>query len=397
MQVRFSTLEPDAVRGLLLLALLGLSACAPHRVSTPQTWRFDVSSKPDRLLPPLEARPVQQVYHIPVGGLRFSHPGCELRSSGFVLSQAHGSLELRFAAQLTYGEREFSEAVDHLRQDALRLEDNGCLKAGGGMRVVQSLVEVLPLSSGRAFGLRFGAYELTGAVTLEPGFRLKVVAPLLKAGYSEIKTELSPESKPGQLQVNVEGLDGFETAYYDVRERSGGGLKFALTSVEHNRIGKITHPATPTAFQFDIAPDIRHFRLLFLRRLSLADRDISLLGGASWGVLLASAQRFDTVPGSVSECLTTPGLQCVAVTAKTAILSEVGVNINGQPASVPIGGNLAELLNNFGFKTQEEQDAALAKLKVERLWQGKPCPIAIDPKEPRTFGLVLFPGDRVSW
>jgi hypothetical protein len=397
MQVRLSSIERHAAHALFLLALFVLCACAPHRVSAPENWRFDVASQPDRLLPPVAVQPVKRVYRIPIDGLRLGHEGCRLESDAFSLLPVRGALELRFADALTNGAQRSIDAVEQLRQDALRLEDNGCLGAGGGMHVIQSLVEALPLSSRGAFGMRYGAYELKGAVTLEPGFRLKVVAPLLKAGYSEIKATLEPNSKPGQLEVNVEGLEGFETAYHDVRARPGGGVEFALTSVEQNRLGKLTHPAAPTAFNFDIAPDIRSFRLLFLRRLSIADRDISLLGGASWGVLLASTQRFDTVPGSVSECMTTPGLQCVAVTAKTAILSEVGVTVNGRPAFVPIGGNLAELLNNFGFETQQQQDAALANLKIERLWHGKHHPIAIDVKDTHTFGLVLFPGDRVSW
>ncbi len=382
--------------GLLAAALLAISACAPHRMPAPTTWRLDVSSPPDRLTPPAEIHPIDQVYRIPIEGLRFGRPDCRLAVAGFELRPARRASELRFAQNVLYGARP-ADKVEEFRQAALRQEDNGCLPADSALRVVQRLVESLPLNSRDAFGLRYGSYELNGAVTLEPGFRLKIVAPLLKDGYTEIKTALAPNSKPGMLEVNVEGLEGFETAYYDVRRRSGGGVEFRLTSVEHNRMGKITHPAVPSAFQFDIAPDIRNFRLLFLRRLSLADRDISLLGGKSWSVLLSSAHRFDTVPGSVSECTTTPGLQCVAVTAKTAILSEVGVSLNGRPAFVPIGGNLAELLNNAGFKTQEQQDAALATLKIERLWHGKHYPMLIDTKNSRTFGLTLFPGDRVSW
>jgi hypothetical protein len=397
LRIHCTTLLRATAPGVLVLALLAAPGCAPRRSPAPSNWRYDVSSRPDRLLPPAVVQPVKNLYRIPLDGLRFGNTGCRLQTDGFTLRAAHGALQLRFSDALTRGGREPMDAVEQLRQDTLRLEDNGCLSAGGALRIVQSLVEALPLSSRGAFGLRYGAYELKGAVTLEPGFRLKVVAPLLKPGYSEIKTALAPNSKPGQLNVNVEGLDGFETSYYDVRPRSGGGVEFALTSVEQNRMAKITKPAAPTAFQFDIAPGIQHFRLLFLRRLSIADRDISLLGGSSWGVLLSSAQRFDTVPGSVSECATTPGLQCVAVTAKTAILSEVGVTINGQRAFVPIGGNLAELLNNFGFETQAQQDAALASLKVERIWHGQYFPIVLDVKDTRTFGLVLFPGDRVSW
>ena len=385
------------VPGLLALALLAAPGCAPRRAPAPSSWRYDVSTGPDRLSPPAESRPVKHVYRIPIEGLRFGQPGCGLAVAGFSLRPAKGGLELRFADTLIGNGAEPVSKLEQFRQAALRLEDNGCLPADSALRVVQLLVESLPLSSRGAFGLRYGAYELNGAVTLEPGFRLKVVAPLLKAGYSEIKTSTAPNSKPGRLEVNVEGLEGFETSYYQVRPRSGGGVEFRLTSVEQNRIGKLTNPPAPSAFHFDIAPDIRHFRLLFLRRLSLADRDISLLGGESWGVLLSSAQRFDTVPGSVSECTTTPGLQCVAVTAKTAILSEVEVTLNGRPAFVPIGGNLAELLNNAGFETQEQQDAALANLKIERLWRGKHYPMLIDPKDSHTFGLTLFPNDRVSW
>lgn len=397
MRLRFPAAGRATEFVLLVLALLAAPACAPRRAPSPQSWRYEVSSSPDRLLPPVVAQPVKNLYRIPLAGMRFGHPGCHLQSDGFTLRSIHGSLQLRFADTLLAGGREPASAVEQLRQDALRLEDSGCLAAGGAMRVVQALVESLPLTSGGAFEMRYGAYELRGAITLEPGFRLKVVAPLLQTGYSEIKTSFAPNSRSGQLEVNVEGLEGFETARYDVRPHSGGGVEFVLTSVEQNRAGAITHPAVPAAFQFDIAPGIRHFRLLFLRRLSIADRDISLLGGSSWSVLLASSQRLDTVPGTVSDCATTPGLQCVAVTAKTAILSEVGVTVNGRPASVPIGGNLAELLNNCGFETQERQDTALAHLKVERIWQGKHYPIVLDTKNSRTFGLVLFPGDRVSW
>jgi hypothetical protein len=73
------------------------------------------------------------------------------------------------------------------------------------------------------------------------------------------------------------------------------------------------------------------------------------------------------------------------------------VTIHGQSAFVSIGGDLTELLNGFGFETQEQQDAALARLKVERGWHGQHYPVALDVKDTRTSGLVLFPGDRVSW
>jgi len=397
MSMRVLRLRRTAALALLSLLLLVSSSCAHRRAPVATAWRLDGSGPAQLLKPPAEFVPVKHVYRIPVEGLRLGRSSCQLSAGGITLRPARGGPALVFDDSLLEPGMRPVDRLEQFREAALRSEDSGCLPPDSALRLVQTLVESLPLSPGNAFGMRFGAYELNGAVTLEPGFRLKVVAPLLKAGYTEIKTSLAPASGAGALEVNVEGLEGFETAYYDVRPRSGAGVEFALASVEQNRIGKIPHPPEPGSFHFDIAPDIHRFRLLFLRRLSLADRDISLLGARNWDVLLSSAQRFDTVPGSVAECTTTPGLQCVAVTTKTAILAEIEVSLNGKPAYVPVGGNLAELLNNAGFQTQEQQDEALARLKVERMWRGRPYPVVIDPKNSLTFGLVLFPGDRVSW
>jgi hypothetical protein len=195
--------------------------------------------------------------------------------------------------------------------------------------------------------------------------------------------------------MTAEGLDGYETAYYAVQPRDAGGVQFALSSVEQNRLEVVTHPSEATAFHFRMASDARFFRLMFLRRASVADRDISLLGAPHWGLLLDSAQRFDTVAGTVDDCDKVRGLTCVAVSKQVAILAEVGIEVNGQMVYLPVGGTLRDLLGTMGRDVGRVQ--ALSGVKVERAWHGRMLSVELDGKSPRSLGLLLLAGDRVTW
>jgi hypothetical protein len=248
-----------------------------------------------------------------------------------------------------------------------------------------------------AYQVRYGNSIRRGAINLEAGMRLKVVAPLLKPGYTEIKAQVSPNSKPGALEVTVEGLEGFETAYYMVRPRHGGGLDFALVSVEQNRVGVIKKVSKPVAFYFAKKPNAQHYQLMFMRRVSIADRDIALLGAPTWGLLLDTAHRFDTLPGAVKDCDKVPGLDCIAMTKKSAINSETGVLANGKMVFVPLGGTLRDVLTAGGAGDAEAKKKALATLKVERLWHGRPVPMEFGQTETEALSLTVLAGDRVSW
>ncbi|MGD0579590.1 MAG: hypothetical protein ABSC08_11750, partial [Bryobacteraceae bacterium] len=339
------------------------------------------------------------MYHIPLEGVRYGRPDCRAEAGGFVLAPVRKkALELRFPQGL-FEEGGFRgvDAYDQFREAALKLEDNGCLPVGAVERISHQLIGAVSLEPQSVYYVRYGNTIRKGAINLEAGLRLKVVAPLLKPGYTAIKTQLSPNSKPGSLEVNVEGLEGFETAYYMVRPRRGGGLEFALLSVEQNRMGVITKASKPSAFHFAKAPNAEHYQLMFLRRVSIADRDIALLGAPTWKLLLETAHRFDTVAGAVNDCDKVPGLDCVAMTKQSAINSETGVLANGRMLYVPVGGNLRDVLGAAGIRDDQDQDKTLATLKVERLWHGAPVPVELDHGNAGGLGLVLIAGDRVSW
>jgi len=381
---------------LLWLAVLAAGACAHRRPPVVEAWRFDVSSVPDRVVPPVEAAPVDGEYRIPVAGLRYARPDCRAEAGEFALVSSDKGLLLQFPRSILQSEgRDPADAWDLFRDAELRLEDNACLPGESIQELSRQMLGAIALTTRSTYGIRYGNYERSGAINLEPGFRLKVVAPLLQSGFKEVKIVQAPKSDGGALAFTAEGLDGYETAYYAVQPRDGGGIQFVLSSVEQNRMSVISHPDKPTGFQFQLVPDARYFRLMFLRRASIADRDISLLGAPEWGPMLDSARRFDTVPGAVNDCGQVPGLACVALTKQTAILAEIGIEANGRMVYLPVGGTLRDLLGTSGIDTSRVR--TLPGVKVERSWHGRMLPVEFDRNNPRSFGLVLMAGDRVTW
>jgi hypothetical protein len=395
-------------QSLLCLAVLATGACAHRR--TPETWRFDVSSVPDRVVPPAGAVSANGVYRIPVTGLRYARTECHAEGGEFALVRSGKGLALQFPQTILHTEgHDPADAWDAFRYAELRLEDNACLPRDSIRELSRQLLGAVELTTRSTYGIRYGNYERSGAINLEPGFRLKVVAPLLQPGLKEVKLAQSPNAAGGPLSFTAEGLDGYETAYYAVKARDGGGVEFILDSVEQNRMNVITHPDTPVGFRFQLAPEARYFRLMFLRRASLADRDISLLGAPEWGLMLDSAQRFDTIPGAVDDCGRVPGLACIALSKQTAILAEAGIEAQGGTVYVPVGGTLGDVVDAWltanspptrspGFVDHGKRRMMVAPgLKVERPWHGRLVPIKLDLNSPYTFNLALMAGDRVTW
>jgi hypothetical protein len=389
----FHSILRDSV---LCLAILSVSACRHGRPLAPQTWRFDVSSFPDRVVPPVETPAAGGMYRVPVEGLTYAHPECHAEAAEFSLVNSGKGLSLQFPSSVLESEgHDPADAWDVFRDAVLRLEDNGCLPRESIQKLSTQLVGAIPFTTRTAYAIRYSNYERTGAINLEPGFRLKVLAPILKPGFQEVKVLHAPRATGGPLEMTVEGLEGYETAYYAVQPREGGGVQFSLSSVEQNRMNVVTHTSEAKAFELRPAPGARFFRLMFLRRASVADRDISLLGAPEWGLLLDSAHRFDTVAGTVDDCGKVPGLTCVAVSKQVAILSEIGIEANGQTVFLPVGGTLRDLLGTAG--KDPGRVVALMGVKVERPWHGRMFPVELDRGNLRSFSFVLMAGDRVTW
>jgi hypothetical protein len=143
-----------------------------------------------------------------------------------------------------------------------------------------------------------------GFIDLQPGWRIRVVIPILKSGgYLPTITEQKQEDGSVRLSTSAD-LVGYETAYYRVRQRKDQGVKIELASVSLTEDGKETKRDEPVLQLFDPSDSIRFVRLLYLLRISEADHDTAILGAntpALLDELTAKIQADSTVHCVVSD------------------------------------------------------------------------------------------------
>src|ERR1035438_2363086 len=109
-------------------------------------------------------------------------------------------------------------------------------------------------------------------IDLEPGWRLRVVTPILKSGGYRLKP--TGETSGGNTVTLSVGDDflGYEVAYYAVKARNG----VEFVSAETTRDGRTTPQPQPVAHLFQLPRGVRHVRLIYLVRVSQADHDMAV-------------------------------------------------------------------------------------------------------------------------
>jgi len=108
--------------------------------------------------------------------------------------------------------------------------------------------------------------EVTGPryyIDLEPGWRLRVVTPILKDGGYVVKTQ-GETVEPGFL--------GYEVSFYDVRARG-----VAFRSAEMHRKDEVTPASRPIVPLFQLPAGSRYVRLIYLLRASGADHEMAVV------------------------------------------------------------------------------------------------------------------------
>lgn len=118
-----------------------------------------------------------------------------------------------------------------------------------------------------------------GYVDLQPGWRLRVVTPVLKSGkYKADFKETAARGGGVQLEVGDDFV-GYETSYYEVgAATSGVVVRFTSAKVTVNG-GESPRPQ-PLVRLFDLPASTRHVRLVFLTRISRADHNQAILAAA---------------------------------------------------------------------------------------------------------------------
>lgn len=144
-------------------------------------------------------------------------------------------------------------------------------------------------------------------IDLKPGWRLRVVTPILKFGGYRIKSETaSGESGQGTTITLRAAPDflGYENTFYSVTPR-GNGVSVRFASAEIFRDGKSGPRTRPIAPLFELPRAAKHVRLVYLVRLSDADHDMAVLAAKRASALDPLTGRLQSGPGSCkNECET---------------------------------------------------------------------------------------------
>ena len=154
-------------------------------------------------------------------------------------------------------------------------------------------------------------------IDLEPGWRLRVVTPLLKSGGYRLN--------PGAAQVNghtvtiTAGTDflGYETACYAVTARHG--IRFL--SAETTRNGTTVPQPRPVARLFQLPPEMRRTRLIYLLRVSRTDHDMAVVAARNAAALDALTRRVLANPAE--SCRSGRDAACEWIPAGIAVVPEV--------------------------------------------------------------------------
>ncbi|HTV54990.1 MAG TPA: hypothetical protein VMI06_08735 [Terriglobia bacterium] len=108
-------------------------------------------------------------------------------------------------------------------------------------------------------------------IELRPGWRVRVVIPMLRSGGYIVKTKPLRVSGPPSLNAANEitlsaGKDfiGYEVSWYSVKARRGGGVRVTFDSSEIHRQGQVVHSRRTIMPLFRLPRDARWVRILYL-------------------------------------------------------------------------------------------------------------------------------------
>lgn len=355
---------------LVVLAAITLAGCAARAP------RHFVLTE-DALIPPAVRQPLRLN-----GAARRS---CQFTSGPLKASARRHNLYLR------RGDGEISGAtLRDFRSRLFQMETDGCLAGGGAQRGAAALADLLALPSSSLYLARYGMARDSASVDIGPGLYIKVVSPLLRAGSKDMKLDAEIPEQRGIVHVKVsDDFEGFETSYYAV-EPAGSAVAFRLLSVEHNRAGKAVSAPNPVGFRLEPPGNARNFRVLFLRRRSESDRNLTLLGAGSRAELDAAQRSMESAADPMAACREQHAAWCQPIPRLSAVSPVLRATVNGKPVFVHSQGTVGQAIREAGFNPQD------GIWVVERPWQGQLLPVIVSARPEALLGLVLLGGERIT-
>lgn len=172
-----------------------------------------------------------------------------------------------------------------------------------------------------------------GFLDLQPGWRLHVITPILKSGGFVV--HISKEQVRGNTIDLSSDADfvGYETSYYAVTARRGGGVSVQFSSAEVTKQGQAIGEAKPIAPLFRLPRSARYIRLIFLVRVSQADHDMAVAAANRTAALDELTKRIQTDPDHA--CKNGDGFACAWIPDGIAVRPEVPKVVEGATQWIP--------------------------------------------------------------
>lgn len=179
-------------------------------------------------------------------------------------------------------------------------------------------------------------------IDLQPGWRVRVVTPIVKSGgylprlepmarnATSQENAQSPRGSAGPAVLPLKtgkGFMGFEVSMYRVKARRGGGIHVAFVSAVINRRGKKISARYPILPLFRLPRNDRFVRVLHLAWTIQGSHDAAILAAKRRGSLDVFSRKVEFHP---SACVDSPEASCSWVPAGVAVIPEYKKHLNGK-------------------------------------------------------------------
>jgi hypothetical protein len=197
-----------------------------------------------------------------------------------------------------------------------------------------ALAAVLTGCAARKVHVDTPAPDRADYIDLEPGWRLRVVTPVLRSGGYQVRaTAQTVSGNEIALSTGAEFL-GYELAYYAVRSRSRGGVSVEFLSAQIVKEGKTYEQAQPLARLFELPRGARYVRLIFLTRVSRADHDMGVIAAQDAEARDALTRKVLADPAG--RCQIERQTWCDWIPRGIAVSAEREVTVEGVGQWVPV-------------------------------------------------------------
>jgi hypothetical protein len=389
-----------SLRLVFATALLILTAC--NRQTAPGIYRL-VNTGPARILvPPGVSDPGLAARTFDYRPQRPVRSTCRSTNDALRMEPRRGLLRITVQRAPL-----MAHPAPWLADWAASLEQPGCLSPGEGAILAGQIVESVPANPSDAHRLLHAGSAISGFLDLPPGYRLKLVSPILREGASAGASALATDTVSGtdsKLSLTVKSSKdflGYEISWYAIeanppahanQRQPGTFVSRVVFSTAESHLGnQVTTSAQPRNNYLAFPETAAYYRLFYLTRVSQADHNVAILSASTRAELDRQTPAFNSDPDA---CGKAAPHTCVALPKEVAVTAYVTVTANGAPLAVAAESSVADALRAAGIA---QPPAALPTLTIRRGYKGAPVAVEFDRSKPDILTLTLTGNEDLRW